>query len=227
MGNTCISWSVFWCGKSPGRCNIWGSEVFWADGGMRNNRSLSSPRLQSHWPSDVTILELWNLLKVFNFEGWLGQSVVVNLDQFQSSTTVSATHPPLPRPVTGILAHISRAACTTGPKELVFQILESWNDLQGLKRPVPSCCCEFAQSCPTLCDPMDYSLTHSSIHGIFQARVLEWVAISFSRGSSWPRDRTQVSCIVGRCFTVWASREVVVLIPDKTTRQITRQIDTW
>ena len=44
--------------------------------------------------------------------------------------------------------------------------------------------------------------------GFFQARVLKWVAISFSRGSSWPRDRTQVSCIVGRCFTVWATREV-------------------
>ena len=45
-----------------------------------------------------------------------------------------------------------------------------------------------AQSCPTLCDPMDCSLQGSSIHGIFQARVQEWVAISFSRGSSRPRD---------------------------------------
>ena len=60
---------------------------------------------------------------------------------------------------------------------------------------------------PTLCDPMDCSLPGSSIHGILQARVLEWVAISFSRGSSWPRDRTQVSCIAGRRFTLWATRE--------------------
>ena len=60
------------------------------------------------------------------------------------------------------------------------------------------------QSCPTLCDPMDYSLPGSSVHGIFQARVLKWVAISFSRGSSGPRDQTQVSHIVGRRFTVWA-----------------------
>ena len=51
-----------------------------------------------------------------------------------------------------------------------------------------------------LCDPMDCSPPGSSIHGIFQARVLEWVAISFSRGSSRPRDRTRVSCIAGRCF---------------------------
>ena len=54
---------------------------------------------------------------------------------------------------------------------------------------------------------MDCSLPGSSIHGIFQARVLEWVAISFSRGSSWPGDRTQVSRIAGRCFTLWATRE--------------------
>ena len=66
---------------------------------------------------------------------------------------------------------------------------------------------EVAQSCPTLCYPMDCSLPGSSVHGIFQARILEWVAISFSRGSSRPRDRTRVSHIVGRCFTIWATRE--------------------
>ena len=67
---------------------------------------------------------------------------------------------------------------------------------------------EFAQFCPTLCDPMDCSLPSSSVHGIFQAIVLEWIAISFSKGSSWPRDRTQVSRIVDRHFTVWATREL-------------------
>ena len=60
---------------------------------------------------------------------------------------------------------------------------------------------EVAQSCPTLCDPMDCSLPGSSVHGIFQAIVLEWIAISFSRGSSQPRDRTRVSRIVDRRFT--------------------------
>ena len=65
---------------------------------------------------------------------------------------------------------------------------------------------EVTQLCPTLCDPMDYSLPGSSIHGIFQARVLEWAATFFSRGSSWPRDRTQISCVSGRCFTLWATR---------------------
>jgi len=73
---------------------------------------------------------------------------------------------------------------------------------------------EVAQSCLTLCDPMDCSLLSPSGHGIFQATILEWVAISFSRGSSWPRDGTQVSRIVGRCFTVWASMVFfVVAVP--------------
>ena len=57
------------------------------------------------------------------------------------------------------------------------------------------------QSCPIQCDPMDYSLPGSSVHGILQARLLEWVSMSFSRGSSQPRDWTQVSCIAGRFFT--------------------------
>ena len=64
---------------------------------------------------------------------------------------------------------------------------------------------EVAQSCLTLCNPMGCSLPGSSVHGIFQAIVLEWIAISFSKGSSQPRDRTQVSCIVDRHFTVWAN----------------------
>ena len=58
-----------------------------------------------------------------------------------------------------------------------------------------------AQSCLTLCDPMDCSPPGSSVQGIFQARILEWVAFPFSRGSSQPRDQTQVSCIVGGFFT--------------------------
>ena len=66
---------------------------------------------------------------------------------------------------------------------------------------------EVAQSCPTLWDPVDCSPPGSSIHGIPQARILEWVAISFSRGSPQPRDRTQVSRIAGRRFNLWATRE--------------------
>ena len=63
------------------------------------------------------------------------------------------------------------------------------------------------QSCLTLCDLMDCSPPGFSVHGISQARILEWVVIPFFRGSSWSRDRTWVSCIVGRFFSVWATRE--------------------
>ena len=64
---------------------------------------------------------------------------------------------------------------------------------------------KISQSCLTLCDPMDYT-----VHGILQARILEWVAFPFSRGSSQPRDRTQVSHTVGGFFISWATREVSV-----------------
>ena len=59
-----------------------------------------------------------------------------------------------------------------------------------------------AQSCPTLCDPVDCSLPGSSVHGILQARILEWVADPFSRESSQSRNRTQVSWIAGGFFTI-------------------------
>ena len=70
---------------------------------------------------------------------------------------------------------------------------------------------EVAQSCPTLCDPIDCSLPGSSVHGILQAIVLEWIVISFARGSSQPRARTRVSRIVNRHVTVWATREMYYL----------------
>ena len=68
--------------------------------------------------------------------------------------------------------------------------------------------------CQTLCNPMDWSPPGSSVHGILQARTLEWVAIPFSRGSSWPRDRTWVSSIEGLFFflTDWATREAHIKV---------------
>ena len=85
---------------------------------------------------------------------------------------------------------------------------------------------EVAQSCPTLFDPMDGDLPGSEVHGIFQARILEWAAISFSRGSSQPRDQTQVSCIADRCFTVWATSEARLTSDYTTKQQSSRQYGT-
>ena len=63
------------------------------------------------------------------------------------------------------------------------------------------------QLCPTLCDPTDCSLPGSSLHGILQTRIMEWIAISFNRESSRYGDQTRVYCIGGRFFNVWANRE--------------------
>ena len=74
-------------------------------------------------------------------------------------------------------------------------------------------CVLVAQSFPTLCYPMDYSPPGFSVHRILQARILEWIAIPFSRGSSLPRDRILVSCIAGRFFIVWATgRSLSILL---------------
>ena len=66
-----------------------------------------------------------------------------------------------------------------------------------------------AQSCPTLCDPMDCSPPRSSVYGIILAGTLEWVAISSSRGSLWPRDWTRVSCIGRQILYHWATWEAL------------------
>ena len=75
-------------------------------------------------------------------------------------------------------------------------------------------CVLVAQSCPTLGNPMDYSLSRSSVHGIFQARILEWIAISFSRGSSQPKDQTLVSSI---CLSFLISKMVVKELLDRSS----------
>ena len=71
---------------------------------------------------------------------------------------------------------------------------------------IPCYCCLIGKLCLTLCDPMDCSLPGSSVHGILQARILEWAAISFSRGSSPPRDPTCIFCTAGEFFITEATR---------------------
>ena len=89
-------------------------------------------------------------------------------------------------------------AAYQAPPSMGFSRQEYWSGV-----PLPSL--KVAQSCPTLCDPMDYT-----VRGILQARILKWVAILFSRGSSQLRDQTQVSHIAGGFFTNWATRGVQV-----------------
>ena len=77
-----------------------------------------------------------------------------------------------------------------------------WNELMCVRA------CSVAQSCPTLCDHTDCSPPGSSVHGVLQARILEWVAMPSSRGYSQPRDWTQVSYIAGRFFINWATGQI-------------------
>ena len=73
---------------------------------------------------------------------------------------------------------------------------------------VRACVCVWiAQSCPTLCNPMVCGPPGSSVHGIFQVRILQGVAISSSRGSSWPREWISFSCIASRFFAIWVIRK--------------------
>ena len=76
---------------------------------------------------------------------------------------------------------------------------------------------------PTFCNPMDYSQPGSSVHGILQARILEYVAISFSRESSQPRGWTHISCLAGRFFTIWATREAYSYINIKIDKTLSKE----
>ena len=95
------------------------------------------------------------------------------------------------------------------PNELFGQL--STSSLYALVSSRFCCCCSVGKSEPTLCNTTDCSPPGSSVYGILQARILEWLVILFSKGSSQPRDRTQISCIAGRFFTVWATREAPFL----------------
>ena len=73
--------------------------------------------------------------------------------------------------------------------------------LEGVQETPLLCCCYLVAKLRRVCNPMDCSPPGSSVHGVSQARILEWVTISFSTESSPPSDRTRVSCIAGRFFT--------------------------
>ena len=83
-----------------------------------------------------------------------------------------------------------------------------WVYVSNVCESMTGVCVLVAQLCPTLCDHMDWSPPGFSVHGILQAKILEWVAIPFFWVSSWPRDQTWISCITGKFFTIWATREV-------------------
>ena len=112
-----------------------------------------------------------------------------------------------PRHVLGQLQWVGHLTWTHIVQKLCFFVLVSCNKtLMDLFQQVQlllklQCNAKTLQSCLTLCDPMDYSPPDSSVHGILQGKILEWVAIPFSRESSRPRDQTHVSCVF--CIGRW------------------------
>ena len=84
------------------------------------------------------------------------------------------------------------------------------------------CCCLVTKLCLTLCNPMDYSPLGSSVHDILQARILEWVAISFSKGSCWPRDRIHIACIAGRFLPLCHQGSPILTLPSKENKWMFR-----
>ena len=85
------------------------------------------------------------------------------------------------------------------------------------------CVYSVTQLCPTLCDPMNCSPPRSSVHGILQARILEWVAISHFRGSSQPREWTQVSCIAGRFSFCFSCRQILYWLSHQGSPSLKRE----
>ena len=85
--------------------------------------------------------------------------------------------------------------------DFAFRLLTAWEATYRAKKVLVT------QSCPTLCDPIDCSPPGSSVHGISQVSILEWVAVSFSKGTSHPRNQTQVSYTAGGFFTDWTMKK--------------------
>ena len=132
----------------------------------------------------------------------VAQSYLTLCDSMNCSLSGSSVHGILQA---RILEWVAIPSSTQGFNPGLLHCMQSFYQLSYQGSPIIES--EVAQSCLTLCDTMDCNLPGSSVDGIFQARVLEWVAISFSRGSSRPRNWTRVSCNAGRPFTVWATKE--------------------
>ena len=137
--------------------------------------------------------EYWRGLSFFSPWIFLTQGLNANLLHWQVDS-LPLGH--LGSPESAKYIYIPSFSCLPSTPPLLFSILKKVSVLY-LESEV-----KVAQSCPTVCDPMDYT-----VHGILQARILEWVAFPFSRGSSQPRGWIQVSHIAGRFFTSWATKE--------------------
>ena len=144
---------------------------------------LENPRTGAWWPAIYGVAQSWTRLRWLrsSLAVWLVTCVGVSLLGFMLCGTLCASWTQL---------------------TISFSMLGKFSTII-IK-------CLVTQSCLTLCEPMDYSPPGSSVHGILQASLLEWVAVPFSRGSSQPMDWTHISGTAGKFFTIWATREATL-----------------
>ena len=174
-------------GLPPGEC---------AMGAFRPQPLLGSALQKPKMPSLLiaSFLYFWKRLSQSSFQR--GRKPALGKEfslPFTSSRTVNPGH----------LAGLWGRGC----RIVLFQ---SRVNFRSLANPSSVSVCVSISIMTDSCNPMDCRPPDSSVHGIFQARILEWLAIPFSRGSSQSRDRTQVSCIAGRFLTIWATKEAQV-----------------
>ena len=134
--------------------------------------------------------------------GFSGGSAVKNLPAMQEKRVRSlGQEDPLEK---GMATHSSILVCPWGSKRVGHDWVIELNRTEMMLVLTRSVC---AQSCLTLWDHMNCHPPGSSVSGILQARILEWVAIPFSRRYSWFKDRTWIFCIIGRFFIIWTTRD--------------------
>ena len=164
-------------------------------------------------------LHMCSLRELLEMCSSLESMVQTNYDSELGSHSISNTQPDF-FPGPGIRSWIRTTniqSCSVAPDLLVLRNQPTCSlqkrclipALQQDSRCKAGTSAKSLQSCLTLCNPMDCSPPGSSVHGTLQARILLWAAISFSRGSSWLRNSTQVSFIAGRFFNIWATRDAL------------------
>ena len=171
---------------------------------------------QVHWvmiPSNHPILKPLRR-KVYNFACMLSRGQICDL-YIDCSLPGSSVHGILQARTLDWVAMPSSRGSSPQRYGTRLLCLLHWQAGSLPLAPHKTLCVLVAQLCLTLCDPTDCSPPGSNVLGIFQARILEWVAIPFCRGSSWPRDQTQLSCIADRFLTVWATREALYNFTDR------------
>ena len=206
--------SLEWFGKCAHTCKV--HEVMTYEARVQAQRSAIQPWKQHsvnsasqtwyreiHRPTEMLLIPFFSL-------PWISLICLAHAQfSMKDQPSLGPLHPPYFSIIKCLPKHIEkqnppgawRMKEAERPRPTQWEEGEAWNPHNSINTYWKS----ESHSVMSDCDPMDYT-----VHGILQARILEWVAFPFSRGSSQPRDQTQVSCIAGRFFTSWATKEAQI-----------------